>query len=154
MTSTTIQADKLVKEDSLTLRGYDSSSSSSGDQEDRSPSPPHGRHVTTETIGNVNVELWQDLSVGCGGKTWEAASVMINYMVWKQQQDQSGSFLNNKKILDLGSGTGLVGIAVAKACPSLAHMELTDQIPMLSLMQDNIKLNHLESKLHASILNW
>ncbi|CAO3581186.1 unnamed protein product [Absidia cylindrospora] len=66
----------------------------------------------------------------------------------------SHSFLDNKTILDIGSGTGLVGLAVAKACPSLTHMELTDQIPMMSLLQDNIKLNHLESKVGASILNW
>ncbi|CAO3613994.1 unnamed protein product [Cunninghamella blakesleeana] len=86
---------------------------------------------------------------------------MIHYILWKEQQQQqqqqqtmTNSFLNGRTILDLGSGTGLVGLAIAKACPNLAHMELTDQIPLIGLLEENIQLNQLESKVGASVLNW
>lgn len=73
------------------------------------------------------IRLFQDLSGGCGGKTWEAANVMIDYMLWKNQQC-SGKFLENKKIVEVGAGTGLVGIGVAMGCPNLDTMVITDQM--------------------------
>ncbi|KAI8072714.1 nicotinamide N-methyltransferase-like protein, partial [Gongronella butleri] len=93
-----------------------------------------------------------DVSGGCGGKTWPAAYVMINYMVWRYEQDPAT--LAGKTVIDLGSGTGLVGLALAKGCPSLKHMELTDQEPMMQLMKDNIVLNGLSSNTSASLLDW
>ncbi|KAI8344119.1 putative methyltransferase-domain-containing protein [Chlamydoabsidia padenii] len=152
MAATTIlQADEDRSDSSLILLGYDQDSQS--DDSNVEAILERQRHVTKERLGDVEIDLWQDISGGCGGKTWEAAYVMIKYMLWKQAL--SPGFLAGKTILDLGSGTGLVGLAVAKGCqPSLAHMELTDQIPMMALLQDNIQLNQLDSKVGASILNW
>ncbi|OAD79887.1 hypothetical protein PHYBLDRAFT_105709 [Phycomyces blakesleeanus NRRL 1555(-)] len=98
------------------------------------------------------IHLQQDLSGGCGGKTWEAADIMIEYLLWKKSQ--SDTFFDGKRILDLGSGTGLVGLAVASAFPGVQHMTLTDQIPMMELMKQNILLNGLERKVDAQILDW
>ncbi|CAO3644758.1 unnamed protein product [Cunninghamella echinulata] len=109
------------------------------------------RHISTETFGEHEIKLLQDVIHGCGGKTWEAAYVMINYILWKEKQT---SFLKDKTVLDLGSGTGLVGLAIAKTCPQLSHMELTDQIPLIGLLEENIKLNELDHKVGASVLNW
>ncbi|ORX44605.1 hypothetical protein DM01DRAFT_1340365 [Hesseltinella vesiculosa] len=108
------------------------------------------RHVSTEQFDQVSVKLWQDVSGGCGGKTWEAAYVMVDYLLWRHSLDST--FFQRKTVLDLGSGTGLVGLALAKACP-LEHMELTDQEPMMQLMKDNITLNDL-SNTSASLLDW
>jgi hypothetical protein len=92
------------------------------------------REQEVEThIGAVNFKgleepilLSQDLSGGCGGKIWECANVMIDYFVWKNEQ-MKGELFKNKKIIELGAGTGLVGLAVAKACPEIKQLVITDQ---------------------------
>lgn len=56
--------------------------------------------------------------------------------------------------VELGAGGGLVGLAVARGCEAASPIHITDQRPMFSLMEDNIKLNQLQSTVTASILNW
>lgn len=88
----------------------------------------------TAHIGTVSYEgldspilLSQDLSGGCGGKIWECANVMINYLIWKNQQLE-GQLFQGQKIVEIGSGTGLVGLAIAKLCPSIQQLVMTDQL--------------------------
>lgn len=66
------------------------------------------------------------------------------------------SGLHGKSVLEIGAGGGLVGLAVARGCHMDASQKLliTDQISMLSLMQKNIALNKLESKVDACIYDW
>lgn len=82
---------------------------------------------TTFDLLDSPVQLAQDLSRGCGGKIWEAANVLVDYCLWKDKT-MAGEFLNNKRVLELGSGTGLVGLAIAKGCPQLDTMVITDQM--------------------------
>ena len=59
--------------------------------------------------------------------------------------------------LELGAGGGLVGLAIALALgeSSTSHIEITDQMQLLALMQHNIKLNELPTELvSASVLDW
>lgn len=56
--------------------------------------------------------------------------------------------------MELGAGGGLVGLAVARGCQVGVPIHVTDQEPMFSLMEDNIRLNHLQSDVKASVLNW
>lgn len=56
--------------------------------------------------------------------------------------------------LELGAGGGLVGLAVALECDLQNPLLLTDQTEMFELMQHNIKLNGLQSKAKAMVLNW
>jgi tRNA1(Val) A37 N6-methylase TrmN6 len=56
--------------------------------------------------------------------------------------------------LELGAGSGLVGLAVASACGPQGKLLLTDQLEMLELMQHNIVLNNLQDRATALILNW
>jgi tRNA1(Val) A37 N6-methylase TrmN6 len=56
--------------------------------------------------------------------------------------------------LELGAGGGLVGLGVAIGCPVDSTIYITDQENMLSLMEQNIKLNGLESRVVPLILNW
>ncbi|KAI8367052.1 putative methyltransferase-domain-containing protein [Blakeslea trispora] len=109
-------------------------------------------------IGQVEYEgispilLSQDLSGGCGGKIWEAANVMIDYLIWKNAQ-LNGELFKDQTIVELGSGTGLVGIAIAKICSQVRQVILTDQLAMMKLMNENIQLNQLSS-VSATVLNW
>jgi len=60
--------------------------------------------------------------------------------------------------LELGAGGGLVGLALAIALmprEDETHVHITDQMSMLELMKQNIKLNDLTPRvIHASILDW
>jgi hypothetical protein len=76
---------------------------------------------------NSPILLAQDLSGGCGGKIWECANIMIEYMIWKNQQLQ-GTLFKEQKLVEIGSGTGLVGLAVAKLCPEIKELIMTDQL--------------------------
>lgn len=84
-------------------------------------------------IGSVYYEgldspilLSQDLKDGCGGKIWESANVMVNYVIWKNQQ-LNGELFKDQKVVEVGSGTGLVGLAVAKICSQVQQVIVTDQ---------------------------
>ena len=94
--------------------------------------------------------LHEDLKEGCGGQLWPAGITLTKYML-KHHPDLTG-----KKILEIGTGGGLVGLAVARGCKTSAESKLiiTDQIPMLALMQQNIALNSLEGQVQAAVYDW
>jgi protein N-lysine methyltransferase METTL21A len=56
--------------------------------------------------------------------------------------------------LELGSGGGLVGLAVARGSKIDTPMLLTDQLEMEELMRRNTALNGLQDKVGSMILNW
>lgn len=56
--------------------------------------------------------------------------------------------------LELGAGGGLVGLGVAIGCSVDNPIYITDQENMLSLMEQNVKLNGLESRVVPLVLNW
>ncbi|KAI0907438.1 putative methyltransferase-domain-containing protein [Ustulina deusta] len=148
-----------------------SSSSSSADSSDTegefsplaladkfTPLPAYKAAGTTETDFDgllppgKPLRLHEDLTNGCGGQLWPAGMTLARYML----RYHAGS-LAGKRILELGAGGGLVGLAVARGCdlggnhPPLC---ITDQMEMFSLMRHNIALNELEGKVEAMLLNW
>ncbi|KAI2627397.1 putative methyltransferase-domain-containing protein [Hypomontagnella submonticulosa] len=95
------------------------------------------------------LKLHEDLAFGCGGQTWPAGIVLAKHMLRYHRDD-----MRESRILELGAGGGLVGLAVAKGCLVENPLIITDQEEMYSLMEHNISLNGLESKAKAAILNW
>ncbi|KAI8994938.1 putative methyltransferase-domain-containing protein [Pilobolus umbonatus] len=114
-----------------------------------------GSHLSQHSYVGLTdpIFLSQDTSDGCGGKIWPAADVMIDYIIAKNER-LTGHLFEHQTVMELGSGTGLVGLAVAKICPHLDNIIITDQIPMMSLMQENIHKNDLDNRVKADILNW
>lgn len=108
--------------------------------------------VSTDFDGllSQSLLLHEDLKDGCGGQLWPAGMNLARYML-KHQHD-----LRGKSIIEIGAGGGLVGLAVASGCliDDQRKLLLTDQIPMLSLMQRNIELNHLTEKVCALVYDW
>ncbi|KAG7448922.1 S-adenosyl-L-methionine-dependent methyltransferase [Guyanagaster necrorhizus] len=92
------------------------------------------------------VTLSVDASPGCGGIVWPAGQILSNYLVRTLR-----SFLQGKTVLELGSGTGLVGIVAAKLG---AKVYVTDQAPLLDIMRRNVLRNNLASSCTVSELNW
>ncbi|KAH7026393.1 putative methyltransferase-domain-containing protein [Microdochium trichocladiopsis] len=95
------------------------------------------------------LRLHEDLANGCGGQTWPAGFVLGKHMLRYHHSD-----LQDARILELGAGGGLVGLAVARGCTIGHPLYVTDQIEMFDLMGKNIGLNGLEAKVKAAILNW
>ncbi|KAI0134731.1 putative methyltransferase-domain-containing protein [Xylariales sp. AK1849] len=95
------------------------------------------------------LRLHEDLSSGCGGQTWPAGMVLAKHMLRYHRDD-----LRDAKILELGAGGGLVGLAVADGCRVEQPLFITDQKEMFSLMEHNIALNQLQDRVKATILNW
>ncbi|KAI6004163.1 putative methyltransferase-domain-containing protein [Pisolithus albus] len=94
----------------------------------------------------IQITLRLDASPGCGGIAWPAGEVLSNYIALRGEQ-----YCHGKTILELGSGTGLVGL-VAGALGG--HVWITDQAPLLGIMQDNVIVNNLQSFVNVAELNW
>ncbi|KAI0393285.1 putative methyltransferase-domain-containing protein [Xylariaceae sp. FL0594] len=102
--------------------------------------------------GRGPLKLHEDLANGCGGQLWPAGMTLAKYVLRYRAGD-----LASKRILELGAGGGLVGLAVAKGCQldeDKMPLYITDQLEMYELMKHNIKLNDLEGQVEALILNW
>ncbi|KZF25571.1 hypothetical protein L228DRAFT_280803 [Xylona heveae TC161] len=93
--------------------------------------------------------LHEDLKEGCGGQLWPAGMVLGTYLLRLHREK-----LRGKTIVELGAGGGLVGLAVALGCPLDHPLYITDQAPLLSLMEKNIALNNLEGRVKPAILDW
>ncbi|KAF2071813.1 hypothetical protein CYY_006874 [Polysphondylium violaceum] len=75
-----------------------------------------------------------------GMTTWGAAYLLSDYILANK------SFFSDKHILELGSGTGLAGIALqCVADPPCKKVVLTDYSPkVLNNLKENIELNNIE----------
>lgn len=93
---------------------------------------------------------------GCGGKVWIAGELLCEFLLEKSDQQGLFSQWNSdtrfqspiKKIVELGSGTGLVGLCLGllNKQNKLKDMDIyvTDIDQLVPLMDRNIKLNELE----------
>lgn len=110
-----------------------------------------------------DVQLKLDMSTGCGGKIWPAAEVLGAYIAGKysspgtKQNVGSNAGYNNhnfdwrgKCIIELGSGTGLVGYLVHALSLPDCKIWVTDQDAMLPLMRENLHLNFPTSSTSSS----
>jgi len=81
----------------------------------------------------------QNKSLGKGGLCWDAAFVLGEYLI----ETYGNSWNNGDKkisILELGSGTGLCGLMVARAI-SRCHVIVTDLPNLMPLLQRNVARN-------------
>ncbi|KAJ7095091.1 putative methyltransferase-domain-containing protein [Mycena belliarum] len=113
------------------------------------PSQPRSvRHgeLLRLTFDTITIDLILDAAPGCGGVAWPAGEVLAQYLV-KQGLDS----LQGKKVLELGSGTGLVGLVAAMLGGTVC---LTDQAPLLDIMRENVEKNKLSELCVVAELNW
>ncbi|KAF2769664.1 hypothetical protein EJ03DRAFT_256640, partial [Teratosphaeria nubilosa] len=111
--------------------------------EDLVCSPTHKQASTGEVdfdglLKDRPLKLHQDLAKGNGGQAWPAGHVLAKYLLRKKRDE-----LKTCSIL-----------AIALGCAPEHVVHVTDQQPMLQLMQDNIALNDLTGCAQASVYNW
>ncbi|KAM6495633.1 putative methyltransferase domain containing protein [Amanita muscaria] len=95
---------------------------------------------------SISISLYIDASPGCGGIAWPAGQILSNYIAKK-----GTAFLGDKVVVELGSGTGLVGLVAAKVG---AKVWITDQAPLLDIMRRNVEMNLLQPSVNVAELNW
>ncbi|KAF9452143.1 hypothetical protein P691DRAFT_722431 [Macrolepiota fuliginosa MF-IS2] len=108
------------------------------------------KHLQGGKEPQVSIRLIVDAAPGCGGIAWPAGQILSSYLT---QTYQTTTSLSNKTIIELGSGTGLVGLIAGKLDP-LCTTYITDQAPLLDIMRKNVLLNVLEDNVKAVELNW
>ncbi|KAJ6627526.1 putative methyltransferase-domain-containing protein [Mycena sp. CBHHK59/15] len=113
------------------------------------PSVRHGEMLRLSFGGStstITVDLMLDASPGCGGVAWPAGEVLAQYLV-----KQGPNSLLGKNVLELGSGTGLVGLVAAMLGGTVY---LTDQAPLLSIMRENVTVNKLTTRCVVAEFSW
>jgi predicted nicotinamide N-methyase len=112
-----------------------------------------GNNYSTATNGDrvSNLVIEQDRSLGKGGLVWDAAFILgqhvVNEKCWQEQPS-----LEPKRIIELGAGTGMTGLMVAKALPQV-EMHLTDLPELMPLVGKNIIHNSAENT-SGFVLKW
>ncbi|CAG0889402.1 unnamed protein product [Darwinula stevensoni] len=96
-------------------------------------------HIVQKTIGDV----------GC--VVWDAALVLAKYL--ERLCSEEKDFLRGKKVLELGAGTGLVGLVAAYFG---GDVTLTDLPEMFPLLGENVRRNALicEGRATSKVLIW
>eukprot|EP00842_Homolaphlyctis_polyrhiza_P007021 jgi/Hompol1/908/HPOL_001601-RA len=93
-------------------------------------------HPVNHAQGRV-IEVHESTAGGCGGKAWEAATVLSHYISFRRSTNN----FPYRSIIELGSGTGMVGLVAAIDPLPGQHVVLTDMEQYIDLMTMNANLN-------------
>ena len=88
---------------------------------------------------------------GEGLHLWEASVVLSRYCL------KHNSLLENKKIIELGCGCGLLGISILKEIPVETYTFSDYNSSVLNNLKDNLKLNKIstkDKKIEIKELDW
>ncbi|TRZ00992.1 hypothetical protein DNTS_033376 [Danionella cerebrum] len=104
---------------------------------------------TEFTLANHRIRLSQDWKrLGVAAVVWDAAIVLCMYL-------EAGNVdLKGKRVIELGAGTGLVGIVAALLG---ANVTITDRAPALELLSANVRENvppDQQGAMRVSELTW
>jgi len=96
-------------------------------------------------IQQDNVVAPQDL----GNTIWDGCIVLSKYLT--NPLVFPSSHWSGKRVVEVGSGTGLVGLACGVLGADVTVTDLPSQLPLL---QANIDKNHLQERVKADVLSW
>ena len=151
--------------------GSDDSEDSDDDASDSGPAPPllflpvqaaqevhmmamPGEGGITIRGGGAEVVAWEsaypqhhpDGYSGTGGRVWECAPALCTILAASPDTE-----FQNRLVVELGAGTGAVGLWVAKRWPSCCVI-LTDIGEALPLLRHNVASNGLQDRCHVVAL--
>eukprot|EP00803_Ostreobium_quekettii_P004665 evm.model.scf_3770.1 EVM.evm.TU.scf_3770.1 scf_3770:7001-9027(-) len=112
------------------------------------------REVTFD-CGHLRIRQRMDLEDEAGAVVWDAALVLAHYLHHAAQGGDQGHSqwprLKGKRVIELGGGTGFVGLAAALLG---AKVTLTDLARVVPFIDDNIRDNGLQDNAKALPLAW
>jgi len=98
---------------------------------------------SSSTVSDViRVEQKQELENSCGGIVWESAFALAEYLrkcVLKNRKKNQKTVIRD--CIDIGAGTGFLGIWIHKTIPNMERTVVTDTIECFDLMQRNVERN-------------
>ncbi|XP_065063220.1 protein N-lysine methyltransferase METTL21D-like isoform X2 [Rhopilema esculentum] len=103
-------------------------------------------------LNNCSLEIYQQLEGDVGCVVWDAAITLAKYIDLQQSKGQMQ--WKGMNVIELGAGTGIVGLAAATLG---ANVTITDLPEFIPLMEKNISLNtksFKEAKITAKKLKW
>jgi 2-polyprenyl-3-methyl-5-hydroxy-6-metoxy-1,4-benzoquinol methylase len=112
----------------------------------RKPTRPFYRDI--EFFENT-LRIEQDVSGELGGTVWDASLMMLKFFESDLENFPLGHW-RGKKVLELGSGTGVLSICLALL---QADVVATDLEVLLPLMKKNFELNHCDPN-RCKVLRW
>ncbi|TDH71868.1 hypothetical protein CCR75_001071 [Bremia lactucae] len=108
-----------------------------------------------DTMTEAVLEFHCNWKSGIGGSIWTSGELLAAYL--EMHRKHYGSIFKNARVVEVGSGTGYVGLMVA-ACFKPAHVYLTDQAAYLDGLRRNAKINATKVRagvqVHVVELNW
>lgn len=109
----------------------------------------------SDQIRQVELNFHCDWDVGIGGSVWTSGEILTSHLQLEQQRYQA--LFRNKQVIELGSGTGYVGLMTAVAFQP-AQVILTDLDTHIECLQKNIDSNakHVNktTQVRAMELSW
>jgi len=95
--------------------------------------------------GGIELVIGQDRALGRPGMCWDSSFVLAEHLIAKRESwlvtpttgESNGSDLT--RVVELGAGTGVAGLALAKTLP--CHVTVTDLPEVTDLIRSNMALN-------------
>mmetsp|Transcript_15615 Transcript_15615/g.23062 ORF Transcript_15615/g.23062 Transcript_15615/m.23062 type:complete len:419 (+) Transcript_15615:96-1352(+) len=132
----------------------------------------YGQILDSNGCAGGQLIIEQRKSLGKGGLCWDAAFILAEYMIahekqWNVQPQRAdcAPVLSHDytppqqhqpppptKVVELGSGTGLGGLMIAKAVAN-CHVTITDLPELVDLMTSNVALNFKQQQQQISLTN-
>jgi predicted nicotinamide N-methyase len=109
--------------------------------------PLHTIFLNEFEVGQHHIRIDQEAKLGLGGTVWEAALVLSRFL-----HSQPALLEGATSILELGSGTGLCGLAVAKFFTGT--VTITDLPLYQGQLHHNAELNGSPANLTITDLDW
>jgi len=114
---------------------------------------PYTREIELCEGKDLQIEQYTEGEEGC--VVWDAALVLTSYLQKKRDATAPTPIYNHA--LDIGSGTGVVGLALLKMCIA-QNVTLTDRASQIPLIRRNADLNctaeQLANNLRVETLTW
>lgn len=93
-------------------------------------------------INEKPIYLNEDWEHGIGGGLWTTGLAIAKYLATKHGQDQ---LCRRRRVLELGSGNGFLGVCLLAANPDLQTVVITDTKEHLPLIEKTLALNGVEN---------
>lgn len=113
----------------------------------------HEEATYSVLVGEARLRLMREPMAGTGGLLWPAGQFLAEYLARRARE--TPELFSGRKLLELGSGTGIVGLGIAMTIPlGTGTLYLTDLQQVLPVLHRNVHLNQSPHGVQVRELCW